>query len=179
MLRLRRMATKKNNTNPDLSLETTPAAESTPAWPSAEPKRRRGSRATGILFLLLVGVSAYAYYLYQQNQDLQSPERQAARVVAAISRHIIVPTEETPGIFPVDKAKNTETFFKNAETGDLLVVYRSTNQALIWSPRRNILVNAGVLVVNPTQDTLPSTTASSSAKAEKAEKTETAATSSQ
>ncbi|HEY4507990.1 MAG TPA: hypothetical protein VJJ47_03895 [Candidatus Paceibacterota bacterium] len=108
-------------------------------------------------------MSAYAYYLYQQNLDLKDPARQIARVVAGVSNHIIVPEGETPGVFAIDKEKNTEPFFQNAETGDWLVVYRSTNQALIWSPRRNILVNAGVLVVNPEEQQVSETGAEEAA----------------
>src|SRR3989344_3120433 len=146
--------------NPDLMSSAPASQQSSPV--SGSP-RRRGGRGRFILFLALVAVSAYAYCLYQQNLDLKDPARQIARVVAGVSNHIIVPEGETPGVFAIDKEKNTEPFFQNAETGDWLAVYRSTNQALIWSPRRNILVNAGVLVVNPEEQQVSETGAEEAA----------------
>lgn len=120
------------------------------------PRLRRKSRlGTLLAWIVIIVLAVLVYQLYQDNQNLRNPERQIARIVEDISEHIILPADEVPGVFPINKETNTEPFFKNAETGDLLVVYRSTNQALIWSPNRNILVNAGVLVVDPGQEQVP------------------------
>ena len=142
-----------------MATETSPApvaekapSQGTAATPSRRPRRRTGS---WLLVLALVAVSAWAYSLYRENRELRDPEAQAKRIVAGMSRHIILPEGEVPGIFPIDKAQAEEPFFKNAEDGDLLVVYRSTQQAFIYSPSRKILVNAGVLMVNPEQEKVP------------------------
>lgn len=138
-----------------MATETPAAPAKTPAAPSpANPAARRPRRHlfTWILFLAFVTVSTVAYKLHQENQSLRDPEAQARRIVAEMSELIILPEGEVPGVFPIDKSQAKEPFFKNAEDGDLLVVYRSTQQAFIYSPSRKILVNAGVLVLNPEQE---------------------------
>ncbi len=134
-----------------------PVAEtvkSTVAALPPRPKKRRGLMFW-VLLLALAGVSYWAYTLHQENKELRDPEAQARRIVAAMRDHILLPEDEVPGVFPIDKTQATEPFFKNAQNGDLLVVYRSTQQAFIYSPSRKILVNAGVLVVNPEQEQVP------------------------
>lgn len=150
---------KKSPEQTDAKKETPMATEShtaksTPAALPPRPKKRRGL-TTWILFLALIGVSYWAYKLHNENEALRDPEAQARRIVAAMSQHIILPADEVPGVFPIDKSQATEPFFKNAQDGDLLVVYRSTQQAFIYSPARKILVNAGVLMVEPGQEQVP------------------------
>lgn len=129
----------------------TPAAPKTlAAAPAARP--RRSGKLSWILFIALVLVSFWAYELSQENRALRDPQVQAQRVVAEMSKHIILPENELPVIGPIDKAQAKEPFFENAQDGDLFVVYRSTQQAFIYSPARKILVNAGVLAVNPEQE---------------------------
>lgn len=129
-------------------------AKSTVAALPPRPKKRRGF-TFWLLLIALVCVSYWAFTLHRENRDLKDPEAQARRIVAAMGSHIILPEDEVPGVFPIDKAQASEPFFKNAQNGDLLVVYRSTQQAFIYSPSRKILVNAGVLVVNPEQEQVP------------------------
>jgi hypothetical protein len=131
-----------------------PAAAPAPAAP--KPARRRRGFGSLLLLIALVAVSLWAYSLYNENRELRDPEVQARRIVAEMGRHILLPEDEVPGIFPIDKERAKEPFFKNAQTGDLLVVYRSTQQAFIYSPSRKILVNAGVLMVSPDQEQVPS-----------------------
>jgi PAS domain-containing protein len=133
-----------------------PQAAHAQSTPPVAPRRPRRRAFSAFMFLALVAVSSWAYFLYRENRELRDPEAQARRVVEAMSAHIILPEGEVPGIFPIDKSKATEPFFRNAQNGDILVVYRSTQQAFVYSPSRKILVNAGVLVVNPDQEEVPS-----------------------
>lgn len=129
-----------------------PATPKTHAPAAVPAKRSRRGTMSWILFIALVVVSFWAYTLAQENRELRDPEAQAQRIVTAMRKHIILPETEVPGVFPIDTAQAKEPFFKNAQDGDLLVVYRSTQQAFIYSPSRKILVNAGVLMVNPEQE---------------------------
>jgi hypothetical protein len=145
-----------NNSTPMPTTENAaPKPAAAPAAPAAKPTRARRGYGSLFLFVALVAVSVWAYSLYSENRELRDPEIQARRVVEQMGRHIILPESEVPGIFPIDKAQAKEPFFKNAQDGDLLVVYRSTQQAFIYSPARKILVNAGVLVVSPEQEQVP------------------------
>lgn len=137
-----------------MATETSAAKLAAAAAPSpARPRRRRlGSL---VLFVALVAVSFWAYRLSQENRELRDPEAQAKRIVAEMSAHIILPENEVPAIGPIDKSQATEPFFKNAQDGDLLVIYRSTQQVFIYSPSRKILVNAGVLMATPEQEEVP------------------------
>jgi hypothetical protein len=139
------------------------ATESTPAPKSAAPlppkKRARRGFFFWLLLLAFIATAAWAISLYKENKALRDPESQARQIVAEMEELIVLPKDEVPGIFPIDKEQATEPFFQNAETGDLLVVYRTTQQAFIYSPSRHKLINAGVLIVNPGQETVPTTAA--------------------
>lgn len=147
-------AKKQTDNETKVATETTaPAPAKAPSTPPAgTPKGPRRRFWSWFFFLAFLGVSAFAHSLYRENRELRDPEAQVRKTVEAMSRHIILPEGETPIVGPIDTAQAKEPFFKNAQNGDLLVVYRTTQQAFIYSPSRKILVNAGVLVVNPEQE---------------------------
>jgi hypothetical protein len=127
------------------------AAPMAPRGINSQRRPRRGV-LSWILFLALIGVSVWAYMLYRENETFKDPNAQVNEVIEQMRKHVILPENEVPGIFRITAEQLDEPFFKNAEEGDLLVAYQSTQQAFVYSPSRDILVNAGVLIINPTQD---------------------------
>ena len=158
MARAKKQPELSPNKEAEMANETTAPAPKPAAAPLPPRKRAKRGFFFWLVLLAFLAVSAWAVSLYQENKNLRDPEAQTRKIVEQMSKHIILPADEVPGVFPIDKSQATEPFFQNAETGDLLVVYRTTQQAFIYSPSRKILVNAGVLIVNPGQEQVPAPT---------------------
>lgn len=112
-----------------------------------------------ILLLMVIGVFGLGYLYYETRQELQflsSPagqeelaKREVENVLAALGKLAILPEEE-PVVATITDASVLATesaFYKNAENGDKLVVFPTAQQAFIYSPSRNKIVNVGPLLI--------------------------------
>ncbi len=71
-------------------------------------------------------------------------------LLAKIARHIIIPTE-TPIIATINDAGKLvaeQAFYTGSADGDKLVIFPQAQKAIIYSPSRDIIINAGPFVVN-------------------------------
>ena len=102
-----------------------------------------------VLVLLLLCATAYSSYrlhtLAKEELTTSTPvtPKTAEDVVKALSRHILVP-EGVPQIAEVqdaEKLRNSQAFFKDAENGDIVVVYDTT--IFIYRPSKDIVVASG------------------------------------
>lgn len=90
-----------------------------------------------IVALLLIGAG---YYLSRTTDTL-----------TAVSALVMLP-DETPAIYSIDNPnlmKVTNNFFSKAEPGDKLLVFPQANQAIIYRPSLDILVNMGAINFDP------------------------------
>lgn len=110
-----------------------------------------------VVIVLLAGAFAYSQYkLYTLSkeelvgdtksssltQDLTTPPKDASDVVKRLGRHILLPSG-TPQIAEVQdaaKLKETQAFFKDAQNGDIVVVYET--MIYIYRPSADIVVGA-------------------------------------
>lgn len=101
----------------------------------------------------LVVVLALGYFGYMQyNQMQNSPEAQEAKaqaekvaLIAKVKALTVLPEEE-PVLFTVNDAnllKSQQAFFKDAQNGDVLMVFQKDSKALIYRESENKIVNAG------------------------------------
>jgi hypothetical protein len=155
MARAKKLVHSINTQEATMATESAPTPK--PAAPLPPKRRHRRGFFFWLLLLALIATAAWAISLYKENKALRDPEAQARQIVAEMRDLIILPEDEVPVIGPVDKSLEIyqAPFFQNAQDGDLLVVYRTTQQAFVYSPSRHILVNAGVLVVNPDEEAVP------------------------
>ncbi len=72
--------------------------------------------------------------------------------VAAVGRLMLLPTDETPTYGTVaDKTKlSTQTFFKQAENGDEVLIYEKAQLTILYRPSINKIVNVGPVVSGKT-----------------------------
>lgn len=117
------------------------------------------------LFLLgLVGaIGGLGYMYYQTRQELKflsSPagqeelaKRSTDQVVNALSKLALLPEEEPviATITDVTALASQSAFYLKAENGDKLVVFPQAQQAYIYSPGRNKIVNVGPLIIEGNQ----------------------------
>ena len=81
-----------------------------------------------------------------------TPEAQAAKltvqknnIIAKIKALTVLPAEE-PVLFTVNDAtllKSQQAFFRDAQNGDVLLVFQKDGKALIYRESTNVIVNAG------------------------------------
>lgn len=104
---------------------------------------------TSILFFLTT-----AYYRHEvqvislnesvsQSGSLPRNVHTGEEVIQALSRHILVP-EGNPQIAEVKEAarlKETQSFFKNAENGDIVIAYETT--IFLYRPSRDLVIASG------------------------------------
>jgi hypothetical protein len=119
---------------------------------------------TLFVIALIGGLAGLGYMYYQTRQELKflaSPDGQEAlakrstdQVVDALSKLALLPEEEPviATITDVAALASQSAFYLKAENGDKLVVFPQAQQAYIYSPGRNKIVNVGPLIIEGNQD---------------------------
>jgi len=120
-------------------------------------------------FMSIAGVGVWSYKKYQEtNKELNQlktlegqqtlAETQRTLLLEAVGKLILLPEDEVPTIATitsVEELSEQQPFFKDATNGDKLLVYSESKRAIIYSPKKDTLVNVGALFLNDTVD--PST----------------------
>ncbi len=122
------------------------------------------------IILLLIFIGALVWFAFDyikakkqvallSNPDVQQQAQQEAyqkevdEVVKQVSKFIILPEGE-PNLATIQDAKALaieRPFFKDAEDGDKLLIYK--DKAIIFSPTKNILINVGPVYMQDSQTT--------------------------
>jgi len=107
----------------------------------------------GLLMAVLVGAAGLAVFFYGQwqrvrNNPLQAQEEKAQREIAevmeAVGKLMVLPEGEVPTLVVIDDKENIakdQEFFKWAENGDQMLVYRQAKKAILYRPKSNKIVN--------------------------------------
>ena len=161
---------KKINEITEQPIASEPAQEVfTPAAPGTKPSRsffRRirnvvahtrpvyliGFLLTIILILVLVLIPSPA-----PQDPVQQAKVEAEVVKKQLSKHIILPENEQIDIRKIT-SKLEDPFFQSAEIGDYLIIFYKNRIAYIYSVEKDIIVNAGVVFIDPKTATTTSTT---------------------
>jgi len=128
-----------------------------------EESSSRYSGKKKILFKILLGIGILAFLWMGYSYDnvkkelsaIKTPEGQAEatrqlvdETTKAVGKLMILPSEDgTPTVLiiqDVEKLAKQQQFYKNAQNNDRLLIYK--NQAIIYSPNRNIIVNVGPVI---------------------------------
>lgn len=106
-----------------------------------------------ILFIVAVAAFIWSFINYQnaktQLSSLQNgqvlTEKQVARITKSVAKHMILP-EGTPSIIVVRDVTQlaNQAFFRNAQNEDVVLLY--PEQAIIYSQKRDIVVNVGPVI---------------------------------
>lgn len=71
-------------------------------------------------------------------------------ILSAIRSKMEIPTDEDPAIILIDDAERAareQAFYSQVIQGDIVVIYPKAKKAIIWSPSRMKIVNAGIVDV--------------------------------
>lgn len=122
-----------------------PAAETSKASQNISTQKRKWWRSqlvlgtTGIIIALLAG-SLGTYYAVRPSG---SPEAdQVAKIVAELSKLIVLPTNETPTLATVSDPEKLrdQAFFANAQKGFKVIVYSRAGKAILYDPFQKKIV---------------------------------------
>ncbi len=135
-----------NETTEDMVNET----PETFARVETRPRRRRFLKYKVLgLAALIVGLIAggFFYYRYTKTPEYaqKKADQEAVVLVEKVSKHMILP-EGKPAIFVVsdpDMLAGQQAFFKGSEKGDSLLVYPEAGKAIVYSSKRDLIVNVG------------------------------------
>lgn len=118
--------------------------------------------------ILILGLGFYAYSQQKKSQMLQnklfhSLEDETAYLVETVGRLIKLPEGETPTIATVmNKTQlQSQEFFKNAENGDKILVYKNAKKALLYRPSQNQIIEVGPVKFDLTPSPSPPVATSS------------------
>ncbi len=95
-----------------------------------------------ILFLVFRGPAPQT-----QADIIRAAQLEATAVKTSLGKHLIFPDGDEPDIRKITE-KVADPFFTKAEIGDYLIIFYKSRIAYIYSPSKNIIVNAGVVFTN-------------------------------
>lgn len=102
-----------------------------------------------LITLLIIFVVYSQYKLYTLSRDEKivptavTTATTGADVIKLLARHVLLPEGEPQiaEVKDVEKLRDTQAFFKNAENGDLIILYPTT--IFIYRPAKDIVVSSG------------------------------------
>lgn len=116
------------------------------------------SLALNLIFIVVIGFMFFSNDTPDVDlpADLASlnPEEQSearTEVLKALEDLMVLPSDTEPVLAVVSDAETLraqQAFYANAEDGDALLIFQSTQQAVIYRPGEHKIVNAGSLIVN-------------------------------
>lgn len=101
--------------------------------------------------ILAAGSFFFEWYKVRDFAQQQAEVQAANDVVTSVGKLMLLPVSEAPVVVTIkDKAeiKQDFEFFRAAETGDKVLIYRTAKKAIIYRPSRNIIINVGSITVD-------------------------------
>ncbi|MDD5164995.1 MAG: hypothetical protein PHG25_00425 [Candidatus Pacebacteria bacterium] len=100
-----------------------------------------------VLVAIVAGGYSMGYYYHNKYADLvkdpnAAAQQKALEIINNVQKLIVVPQNETPNISIVTNKDSlvNQPFFKNVENGDILLVYASAMQAILYRATTNKIV---------------------------------------
>ncbi|HXK38326.1 MAG TPA: hypothetical protein VJ579_04640 [Candidatus Paceibacterota bacterium] len=123
-------------------------------------KRMNSKRVAGLLLLVLVGFGSWAYYQKfgiptfnksTPDKKLSEADQKAlvSNYLAQVGKHMILPQGDEPVVATVDNPEalvKQQAFFLGSVKGDIVLIFPKTQRAILYSPSRNKIVNAGPVI---------------------------------
>ncbi len=158
---MRKKATQFDVSNPEPIPEFVPPVLSSEphAKPSEQPffTVRVGRRTVryAIVTVIIIGILFLAARIFHwHNWGLSAQEvqtRETATLVQKVGALMLLPTGETPVVASVTDAqslKSQQPFYKDAQNGDVLLVYAQAERAILYRSSTNKIINVGPVYLN-------------------------------
>lgn len=106
-----------------------------------------------IIVVIVLGIGAYYFLIYQKNQKSSQDPTQAAvieaqNLIEKIGKFIELPNEQ-PQIATVSDASRlpNQPFFAKAKNGDKVLIYNIAKKAILYRPSTNKIIDVAPLAV--------------------------------
>jgi len=101
-----------------------------------------------IVLIAVVGIAVYFYLQYQKTQDQLNKTTQSneqAALIAEVGKLIVLPTGEQPTVATVSDINRLkgQSFFIHARNGDKVLIYTKAQEAILYDPLANKIVEVG------------------------------------
>lgn len=116
------------------------------------------------VLVIVIGIAIFFYGKWQRYRDdpMKAQEEQIQRevdkVVKKVSKLMILPEDERPSLVTVDnkdEIDENQEFFRLAEDGDEMLIYRQAKKAILYRPGSNRIVNVAPINVSSEGQTGP------------------------
>ncbi len=102
---------------------------------------------TGVIVIIATGILLYIRHTHSlpAYKEAQA-QRDLASLVEDVKKLIYIGDTEMPAVFTIDDPElliSQQAFFTGAEKGDSLLIYSKSSKAIIYSKKRNMIINAG------------------------------------
>lgn len=115
----------------------------------------------GILIIVLLALGAIYYKVHYSKSAIEKrAQAETIRLVKEVRKVMILPETDVPAVFDIQDPVlliNQQAFFAGAEKGDKLLVYPQLGKAIVYSPKRKMIVNVGPVTFDQTKPTTTST----------------------
>lgn len=122
--------------------------------------KRYGQNLTFLLIALVaLAAAGYFYTQYQKSQHEsqlaknlpQAGDQELKTVVEKVGKLVLLPEGETPTLATVtDKERlSNQSFYKNAENGDKVLIYTKAKKAFLYRPSSNKIIEIAPVTVDP------------------------------
>ena len=115
-----------------------------------------------VVIILIALVAYYGWFAFKPKTDSQidkATEQQVLAIVSEVSDLMVLPEGELPQVAEIKDAELAsveQPFLAGSVDGDILLVYADAGKAIVYSPKRNLIVNVGpVQVGNQEQPVQP------------------------
>jgi hypothetical protein len=114
--------------------------------------------AFGIVLLAAIGVAGYFFLQYQQTQAQLSQSAKAnnqAELISEVGKLIVLPSGEQPTIATVSDVNRLkeQQFFAHAKNGDKVLIYSKAQEAILYDPFSNKIVEVGPITLTQVSPT--------------------------
>ncbi len=108
-----------------------------------------------VLILIAIGASGASIYFYNRYyRSTQDPQKavkiETDKLLAKVSKIVLLPEGETPTVATIsdpDKLKN-QPFFKDAQSGDKVLIYTNVKKAFIYRPGTGKIISIAPLSID-------------------------------
>ena len=113
-----------------------------------------------LIVVLIAGLGALAYgYVHTKNElnKAKNPsiagKTEAEQIVNQINKYVDLPTTETPTLATVSDVSKlkTQTFFKDAQNGDKVLIYTRAGTAILYRPSTKKVIEYAPVNSSPTK----------------------------
>jgi len=163
---LKKKVSQENNENYQESAFDTPQVHTPPPFYT---KRKRILIATSLTIIVIFLTSLNYFWHYQQKQrnPVITAEREQASIIAKVAQLIELPNNESPTIATVSDITKlkSQPFFQHAENGDIVLIYSKANEAILYDPTTNKILELAPINGSSQADTANAAVAGASTQA--------------